>query len=67
MLYLKSCPKCRGDMYLERDNFGSYRQCLQCGKTEDTDAPSPMLASVAAAETKVGRRGRKPRKNAAAA
>lgn len=35
MLYLKSCLKCRGDMYLDSDSFGSFRQCLQCGKIED--------------------------------
>ncbi len=35
MLYFKSCPKCRGDMYLDNDSYGSFRQCLQCGLVQD--------------------------------
>ena len=35
MLYLKSCPKCRGDLYLDRDAYGAFRQCLQCGLIQD--------------------------------
>ena len=66
MLYVKSCPKCHGDMFLERDTYGPYQQCLQCGLIKDMDAPTPVMAAVAAAETKV-RRARKPRKKAAAA
>ena len=32
MLRLKSCPKCKtGDMVLDRDAYGSYMRCLQCG------------------------------------
>jgi hypothetical protein len=32
-LWLKGCPKCRGDLYSDRDVMGYYRQCLQCGYT----------------------------------
>jgi hypothetical protein len=34
MLMLKQCPKCRGDLYLERDplGHGGEIRCLQCGK-----------------------------------
>ena len=32
MMWLKSCPKCKtGDLALERDAYGSYMRCLQCG------------------------------------
>lgn len=31
MLWLKSCPKCRGDLYGDRDHYGWYVTCLQCG------------------------------------
>ena len=31
MLYFKPCPRCRGDMKLDRDLYGSYKLCLQCG------------------------------------
>ena len=31
MWKLKSCPRCGGDFFLERDWCGWYEQCLQCG------------------------------------
>ena len=39
MLYFKSCPRCRGDMYLNHDFYGDYKVCLQCGLTEETEKP----------------------------
>lgn len=35
MFRLKSCPKCRGDLYLGEDIFGKYLNCLQCGLVRD--------------------------------
>ena len=64
MLYLKSCPKCRGDMYLEQDNYGRYRQCLQCGFIHDLDAPAPMIAQVQEVDAETPRRRGRKRKNA---
>ena len=34
-LWLKSCPKCRGDLTLEQDRWGRYRVCIQCGYSDD--------------------------------
>jgi len=31
MLRLKSCPRCKGDVMVDRDYYGWYEQCLQCG------------------------------------
>ena len=31
MYWLKGCKKCGGDLFLEKDKFGSYVSCLQCG------------------------------------
>lgn len=31
----QSCPKCRGHLMLEKDNYGVYEQCLQCGYLHD--------------------------------
>ena len=31
MIKLKACPKCHGDLNLERDQYGRYLSCLQCG------------------------------------
>ena len=35
MLRLKSCPRCSGDSVLERDHFGWFWTCLQCGYVRD--------------------------------
>ncbi|MFA5309678.1 MAG: hypothetical protein WC370_09385 [Dehalococcoidales bacterium] len=29
------CPKCGGNLYLEKDYNGWYEQCLQCGHIKD--------------------------------
>lgn len=31
MFILRSCPRCLGDLYQERDSFGYFVRCLQCG------------------------------------
>lgn len=31
MVYLKACPRCRGDLFTERDHRDRYIICLQCG------------------------------------
>lgn len=32
MIWLKSCPRCNeGDLYEERDLYGRFLACLQCG------------------------------------
>lgn len=34
VIYLRACPRCHGDMYLEVDpRFGACRSCIQCGCT----------------------------------
>ena len=35
MIFLKACPKCRGDIVLDRDMYGGYARCLQCGYLKD--------------------------------
>lgn len=40
ILVLKSCPKCKGDVHTNRDRFGCYKQCLQCGLMEDVECRS---------------------------
>ena len=37
MLYLKQCPRCKGDMHMNRDIYGTYKECLQCGHMIDLD------------------------------
>ncbi|MBI3969499.1 MAG: hypothetical protein HY329_27965 [Chloroflexi bacterium] len=31
MMWLKSCPRCQGDLYLEHDIEFSSVKCIQCG------------------------------------
>ena len=35
MLRLKACPRCKGDVVFERDAWGWYEQCIQCGYLRD--------------------------------
>ena len=51
MLELKSCPRCRGDMHTNRDMYGSYKECLQCGHMQDIKDPD-RLASLLEYATK---------------
>ncbi len=37
MFHFKACPKCKGDMYLDRDPYGSYLKCMQCGRLVDLE------------------------------
>jgi DNA-directed RNA polymerase subunit M/transcription elongation factor TFIIS len=41
---LESCPKCKGRLLLEKDNYGLYQQCLQCGYLHDLQT-FPVLDS----------------------
>jgi len=31
MVNFKSCPRCKGDMHVNTDMYGTYRECLMCG------------------------------------
>ena len=42
---LKSCPRCKGDLVLERDQWGWYEQCIQCGYLHDL--PEVSLSKTA--------------------
>jgi len=37
MLKVKGCPKCKGDMFVDRDRYGWYEQCLHCGHLRDLE------------------------------
>lgn len=43
-LYLKSCPRCRGDMHSNKDIYGEYRLCLQCGHMVDIDSKDNLFS-----------------------
>ena len=64
MVYLSGCPKCHGDVYVDRDRFGAALQCTQCGHvqelTPDRTPPTPpakiarRLVQLADAVTRSG-------------
>lgn len=31
MWKLRNCPRCQGDLFIDKDLDGWYEQCLQCG------------------------------------
>jgi hypothetical protein len=31
MMWFKRCPRCHGDLYGNRDVYGRYVACFQCG------------------------------------
>jgi hypothetical protein len=35
MLWLKGCPRCTGDLYGDRDQYGLFITCVQCGFSKD--------------------------------
>jgi len=35
MVILKACPRCRGDLTSDRDIYGEYLECVQCGYIQD--------------------------------
>ena len=43
MIYFKACPRCRGDMYLNDDQYGRYMECLQCGYEVDVPKASEAV------------------------
>ena len=62
MVWLKSCQRCGGDLYEEKDLFGSYVSCFQCGASvayfdeNATDASPPRVVEdveVVAAQAKI--------------
>ena len=35
MMKHKSCPKCKGNLIIDSDQYGWYEQCMQCGYLSD--------------------------------
>ena len=38
MFSRKSCPRCKGDVRVDRDQYGWYEQCLMCGYMRDLES-----------------------------
>ena len=46
MIKFKGCPKCKGDLYLNKDMYGKYFNCLQCGYMKDLPCMSRIRAAT---------------------
>lgn len=53
MLFLKGCPRCKGDVIANRDMYGEYRECLQCGHMVDIEKPGGVFSIPVALKKKV--------------
>ena len=50
MVYLKSCPKCLGDLTMRQDAYGAFISCIQCGFMRDVETgPVPKASARAPA------------------
>jgi hypothetical protein len=47
---LKSCPRCSGDLFIQRETDGWYEECLLCGYQRDV---SDVVATTALNQIKV--------------
>lgn len=52
MVNLKSCPRCKGDTKTNRDMYGEYVECLQCGYMADIEKPDGLFAIPAELRSK---------------
>ncbi len=35
MVWLKECPRCLGDLFMDQDHYGKFMTCIQCGYMRD--------------------------------
>ncbi|MCH8864516.1 MAG: hypothetical protein IIB13_04030 [Chloroflexi bacterium] len=55
MLRFKSCPRCKGDVLIDKDVYGWYEQCLQCGYQRDLKNMTKVKPQSAPETEKVNR------------
>ncbi len=56
MVFLKACPKCRGDLAMASDIYGDFLECLQCGLIKDRAKQTATGARRAASDPKPQRK-----------
>jgi len=55
-MLFKACPRCKGDMHVNRDIYGDYKECLYCGFMEDIPNEDALLAAPAVPAAKKKRK-----------
>jgi len=53
MWKFKGCPRCRGDMFLERDQDMWYEECLQCSYRHELKSMSEFQVQPAQRESEL--------------
>ena len=46
MFRFNGCPKCKGDLFLDRDSYGPYLSCVQCGRYYSVEQVAPQRAAA---------------------
>ena len=47
MILFKACSRCKGDLLVGSDMYGSYARCLQCGHSVDYDSELALVTAQA--------------------
>ena len=53
MFWFKLCPRCSGDLFEDRDQYGAFITCMQCGFTRDVPNSEGGLLVISAAPVPV--------------
>ena len=48
MIFYRACPKCHGELYLDRDRYGFFVKCLQCAFVKDAHRKEEVLRWLSA-------------------
>ena len=48
MFWLKGCPRCSGDLYHDRDQYGHFVTCAQCGFSKDLPQSTTGMLRITA-------------------
>ena len=46
MVLFKSCPRCGGDVHINRDFYGEYKECLMCGFMVDIERKDDIVVKT---------------------
>jgi hypothetical protein len=55
MMWLKACPRCRGDLIRQYDLDGPYVGCLQCGHVLRPSEEQRLVRALATAKANAAR------------
>ena len=62
MVMFKACPRCSGDMHVNRDFYGNYRECLMCGYMQDVEDKKRESLGFVMPTAEIGKKAKSGRK-----